>query len=49
MRPDPRRPVFRVTGIDRIYWYQYPTGSKVLLLGVWTAVAEMVALSCTAA
>jgi hypothetical protein len=53
MRPDPRRPgFFEVTGIDRIYYiFKYPTGCKVLLLGVWDRdpVAEMVALSCTAA
>jgi len=53
MRPDPRRPgFFEVTGIDRIYYiFKYPTGYKVLLLGVWDRdpVAEMFALSCTAA
>jgi hypothetical protein len=53
MRPDPRRPgFFEVTGIDRVYYiFKYPTGSKILLLGVWDRdlAAEMAATSCTAA
>jgi hypothetical protein len=53
MRPDPRRPgFFEVPGIDRVYYiFKYPNGSKILLLGVWErdAVAEMAAMSCTAA
>ena len=53
LRPDPRRPgFFEVSGIDRVYYiFKYPTGSKVLLLGVWDRdpVAEIAALTCTAA
>ena len=52
-RPDPRRPgFFEVQGPERIYYiFRYPTGSKVLLLGVWDRdpVVEMVACSCPAA
>jgi hypothetical protein len=52
-RPDPRRPgFFEVSGLDRVYYiFKYPSGSKVLLLGVWERdpVAEMVACSCPAA
>jgi len=52
-RPDPRRPgFFEVTGEDRVYYiFKYPSGSKVLLLGVWQRdpVAEAVAYSCPAA
>jgi hypothetical protein len=53
LRPDPRRPgFFEVSGIDRVYYiFKYPSGSKVLLLGVWDRdpVAEIAALTCTAA
>jgi hypothetical protein len=52
-RPDPRRPgFFEVSGVDRVYYiFKYPSGGKVLLLGVWDRdpVAEMVASSCPAA
>ena len=52
-RPDPRRPgFFEFSGIDRVYYiFKYPSGSKVLLLGVWDRdpVAEIAALTCTAA
>jgi hypothetical protein len=54
-RPDPRRPGFyEVEGLSNIYYvFKYPTGTKVLLLGVWEreidAVATMVACSCPAA
>jgi hypothetical protein len=52
-RPDPRRPgFFEVDGdSDVFYIFKYPTGAKVLLLGVWERdrVAEMAACACTAA
>ncbi len=52
-RPDPRRPGFyEVQGLSNTYYvFKYPTGRKVLLLGVWERdpVAEMVACSCPAA
>ncbi len=52
-RPDPRRPGFyQVEGRSHTYYvFKYPTGTKVLLLGVWERdpVAEMVACSCPAA
>ena len=55
MKPDPRRPgFFEVQGLSNVYYiFKYPTGSKVLLLGVWERerdpVAELAALTCTAA
>jgi len=53
LRPDSRRPGFyEVSGTDRVYYiFKYPSGSKVLLLGVWDRdpVAEIAALTCTAA
>ncbi|HMI52024.1 MAG TPA: hypothetical protein VK525_10955 [Candidatus Saccharimonadales bacterium] len=55
-RPDPRRPgFFEVEGISSTYYiFKYPTGAKVLLLGIWQRdqdpVARMVALAaCPAA
>jgi hypothetical protein len=52
-RPDPRRPGFyEVTGVSNTYYvFKYPTGTKVLLLGVWERdpVAEIVECSCPAA
>ena len=54
-RPDPRRPGFyEVEGLLSTYYvFKYPTGTKVLLLGVWgresDPVAAMVACSCPAA
>ena len=54
-RPDPRRPgFFELEGSSNVFYiFRYPTGSKVLLLGVWERasdpVAEAVALSCPAA
>src|SRR5262249_56034525 len=49
-RPDPRRPgFFEVSGVDRVYYiFKYPSGGKVLLLGVWDPdpVSGMVASSC---
>ncbi len=54
-RPDPRRPGFyEVEGASSTYYvFKYPTGTKVLLLGVWDResdpVAAMVSCSCPAA
>jgi hypothetical protein len=52
-RPDPRRPGFyEVDGDSNVFYiFKYPTGTKVLLLGVWERdrVAEMAACACTAA
>lgn len=54
-RPDPRRPgFFELDGEANVYYiFRYPTGSKVLLVGVWDRlrdpVAELVASSCLSA
>lgn len=52
-RPDPRRPGFyEVEGESSVFYiFRYPTGTKVLLIGVWERdrAAEMTAYSCTAA
>lgn len=54
-RPDPRRPgFFEIDGLSNIFYvFKYPTGSKVLLLGVWEKdhdpAAELAACSCPAA
>lgn len=54
-RPDPRRPgFFELEGNSNVFYiFRYPTGAKVLLLGVWEKesdpVAEAVACSCPAA
>ena len=54
-RPDPRRPgFFEVVGQASVFYvFKYPTGTKVLLLGVWQResdpVAELVACTCPAA
>jgi hypothetical protein len=54
-RPDPRRPgFFEIEGPTNVFYvFKYPTGSKVLLLGVWEKdqdpVAELVACSRPAA
>jgi len=54
-RPDPRRPgFFEIEGLgNTFYVFKYPTGTKVLLLGVWAResdpVAELVACTCPAA
>ena len=54
-RPDPRRPGFyEVEGASSTYYvFKYPTGTKVLLLGIWNResdpVAAMVSCSCPAA
>ncbi len=52
-RPDPRRPgFFEIEGSESIFYiFKYPTGTKVLLLGVWERdpVAEMVScVGCSA-
>jgi len=52
-RPDPRRPgFFEVDGDSNVFYiFRYPTGTKVLLLGVWERdrVADMAACACSAA
>src|SRR5580693_565952 len=54
-RPDPRRPgFFEVDGDSEVFYiFKYPTGTKVLLLGVWDRerdpVAELVACAGNAA
>jgi hypothetical protein len=52
-RPDPRRPgFFEVDGDSNVFYiFKYPTGTKVLLLGVWERdrVADMAACACSAA
>ena len=54
-RPDPRRPgFFEIEGRSSVYYvFKYPTGTKVMLLGVWEResdpVAELVACTCPAA
>ena len=52
-RPDPRRPGFyEVEGQDSVFYiFKYPTGAKVLLLGIWErdAVAELAAMASAAA
>jgi hypothetical protein len=52
-RPDPQRPgFFEVDGDSSVFYiFKYPTGTKVLLLGVWERdrTAEMAACASTAA
>ena len=54
-RPDPRRPgFFELDGTDDVFYvFKYPSGSKVLLVGVWARerdrVAELAACSCCSA
>jgi hypothetical protein len=54
-RPDPRRPgFFEVEGRSNVYYiFKYPSGAKVMLLGVWERdsdpVADLVACTCPAA
>jgi hypothetical protein len=54
-RPDPRRPgFFEIDGQSSVFYiFRYPTGAKVLLLGIWKRerdpVAELVACTCPAA
>jgi hypothetical protein len=53
LRADARRPCFfEVDGDTNVFYiFKYPTGTKVLLLGVWERdrAAEMVACACGAA
>ena len=54
-RPDPRRPgFFELDGESSVFYiFRYPSGSKVLLVGVWDRmrdpVAELVAYNCCSA
>jgi hypothetical protein len=52
-RPDPRRPgFFEIDGDANVFYvFRYPSGSKVLLIGVWERdrVAELAACSCLSA
>src|SRR6202035_2481112 len=54
-RPDPRRPgFFELDGAERVFYvFKYPTGTKVLLVGVWERerdrVADIAACSCCSA
>jgi hypothetical protein len=52
-RPDPRRPgFFEIDGQSSVFYvFKYPTGAKVLLLGVWERdpIAELVACAGSAA
>jgi hypothetical protein len=54
-RPDPRRPgFFEVQGDSNVFYiFKYPSGTKVLLVGVWERerdrVAEIAACSCYSA
>src|SRR5438270_10112559 len=51
-RPDPRRPgFFELDGTNSVFYvFKYPTGAKVLLVGVWERerdrVAELACSSC---
>jgi hypothetical protein len=53
LRPDRRRPgFFEVDGESSVFYiFKYPTGTKVLLLGVWERdpVAELAGCTCSAA
>jgi hypothetical protein len=54
-RPDPRRPgFFEVEGDENVFYvFKYPSGTKVLLVGVWERVrdrvAEIAACTCCSA
>jgi hypothetical protein len=54
-RPDPRRPgFFELDGAESVFYvFKYPTGTKVLLVGVWERerdrVADLAACSCCSA
>lgn len=52
-RPDPRRPgFFEIDGQSSVFYvFKYPTGAKVLLLGMWDRdpIAELVACVGSAA
>jgi hypothetical protein len=51
-QPDPRRPgFFELEGLENVFYiFKYPTGAKVLLLGVWErdSVAEAATCACSA-
>jgi len=55
LRPDPRRPgFFELDGDSNVFYiFKYPSGTKILLLGVWERerdrVAELAACSCASA
>jgi len=53
LRPDPRRPEFyEVESPTSVYYiFKYPSGTKVMLLGVWDRdpAVELAALHCPAA
>jgi len=53
LRPDPRRPGFyEIDGAANVYYvFQYPSGMKVMLLGVWERdpIVELAALTPPAA
>ena len=53
LRADARRPgFFEVDGDSNVFYiFKYPTGTKVLLLGIWERdrVAEIAAYACNAA
>src|SRR6266436_5749265 len=55
LRPDPRRPgFFELDGAENVFYvFKYPTGTKVLLVGVWERerdrVAEIAGFSCFSA
>jgi hypothetical protein len=52
-RPDPRRPgFFEIEGESSVFYvFKYPSGTKVLLVGVWDRdpVAELAAIAVPAA
>jgi len=54
-RPDPRRPgFFELDGEENVFYiFRYPSGAKILLVGVWERerdrVAELAACSCYSA
>lgn len=52
-RPDPRRPRFyEIEGENSVYYvFKYPSGVKVLLVGIWDRdpVAQLIACACPAA
>jgi hypothetical protein len=52
-RPDPRRPRFyEIEGANRVYYvFKYPSGVKVLLVGIWDRdpVAQLIACASPAA
>ena len=53
LRPDPRRPhFFEIEGANSVFYiFRYPSGSKVMLIGVWERdlAAQLAACACPAA